>query len=43
MKIYTGRGNNSTKRFKKIAEDAWHISIGLREKAGDTSTSEQSS
>ncbi|WP_029085184.1 RNA ligase family protein, partial [Bradyrhizobium sp. th.b2] len=26
VKIYTRRGNDWTKRFKKIADDAWHIS-----------------
>jgi bifunctional non-homologous end joining protein LigD len=26
VKVYTRRGNDWTKRFKKIADDAWHIS-----------------
>ncbi|MHC2337160.1 non-homologous end-joining DNA ligase [Bradyrhizobium sp. USDA 4454] len=26
VRVYTRRGNDWTKRFKKIAEDAWHIS-----------------
>ena len=28
VKVYTRRGNDWTKRFKKIADDAWHISAG---------------
>jgi bifunctional non-homologous end joining protein LigD len=28
VKIYTRRGNDWTKRFKKVADDAWHISAG---------------
>jgi bifunctional non-homologous end joining protein LigD len=28
VKVYTRRGNDWTKRFKKIAADAWHISAG---------------
>ena len=26
--MFTRRGNDWTKRFKKIADDAWHISAG---------------
>jgi bifunctional non-homologous end joining protein LigD len=26
--VYTRRGNNWTKRFKKVADEAWHISAG---------------
>jgi bifunctional non-homologous end joining protein LigD len=26
--VFTRRGNDSTKRFKKVADDAWHISAG---------------
>jgi bifunctional non-homologous end joining protein LigD len=26
--IYTRRGNDWTKRFKKVADEAWHISAG---------------
>jgi len=28
IKVYTRRGNDWTKRFRKIADDAWHISAG---------------
>jgi bifunctional non-homologous end joining protein LigD len=28
VKVYTRRGNDWTKRFKKVADDAWHISAG---------------
>src|ERR1700743_1706691 len=28
IKVYTRRGNDWTKRFKKIADDAWHINAG---------------
>jgi bifunctional non-homologous end joining protein LigD len=28
IKVYTRRGNDWTKRFKKIADDVWHISAG---------------
>jgi bifunctional non-homologous end joining protein LigD len=28
VKIFTRRGNDWTSRFKKIADDAWHISAG---------------
>jgi bifunctional non-homologous end joining protein LigD len=28
VKVFTRRGNDSTKRFRKIADDAWHISAG---------------
>jgi ATP-dependent DNA ligase len=28
IKIFTRRGNDWTKRFRKIANDAWHISAG---------------
>src|SRR4051812_40944912 len=28
VKIFTRRGNDWTKRFRKIANDAWHISAG---------------
>jgi bifunctional non-homologous end joining protein LigD len=28
IKVFTRRGNDWTKRFKKIADDAWHISAG---------------
>jgi bifunctional non-homologous end joining protein LigD len=28
IKIYTRRGNDWTKRFKKIADEAWHINAG---------------
>lgn len=28
VKVYTRRGNDWTRRFKKIADDAWHISAG---------------
>ena len=28
VKVFTRRGNDWTKRFKKIADDAWHISAG---------------
>jgi bifunctional non-homologous end joining protein LigD len=28
VKVYTRRGNEWTKRFRKIADDAWHISAG---------------
>src|SRR3954470_15935755 len=26
--VYTRRGHDSTKRFKKVADDAWHIKAG---------------
>jgi bifunctional non-homologous end joining protein LigD len=26
--VYTRRGNDWTKRFKKVADEAWHISAG---------------
>jgi bifunctional non-homologous end joining protein LigD len=28
VKVYTRRGNDWTKRFRKIADDAWHICTG---------------
>jgi bifunctional non-homologous end joining protein LigD len=28
IKIFTRRGNDWTKRFAKIADDAWHINAG---------------
>jgi bifunctional non-homologous end joining protein LigD len=28
VKVFTRRGNDWTKRFKKVAEDAWHINAG---------------
>ena len=28
VKVFTRRGNDWTKRFKKVAEDAWHIDAG---------------
>jgi bifunctional non-homologous end joining protein LigD len=28
VKVFTRRGNEWTKRFRKIADDAWHISAG---------------
>src|ERR1700704_1804136 len=28
IKVYTRRGNDWTKRFKKIADEAWHIGAG---------------
>jgi len=28
IRVFTRRGNDWTKRFKKIADDAWHISAG---------------
>src|SRR3982074_2962217 len=28
VKVYTRRGNDWTKRFKKVADDAWHVSAG---------------
>jgi hypothetical protein len=28
VKVFTPRGNDWTKRFRKIADDAWHISAG---------------
>ena len=28
VKVFTRRGNDWTKRFRKIADDAWHISAG---------------
>jgi bifunctional non-homologous end joining protein LigD len=28
VKVFTRRGNDWTKRFKKIADDAWHIGAG---------------
>jgi ATP-dependent DNA ligase len=28
VKIFTGRGNEWTNRFRKIASDAWHINAG---------------
>jgi ATP-dependent DNA ligase len=28
VKVYTRRGNDWTNRFKKVADDAWHISAG---------------
>jgi bifunctional non-homologous end joining protein LigD len=28
VKVYTRRGNDWTKRFRKVADDAWHISAG---------------
>ncbi|MET3840479.1 ATP-dependent DNA ligase [Bradyrhizobium sp. OAE829] len=28
IKVYTRRGNDWTNRFRKIADDAWHISAG---------------
>jgi bifunctional non-homologous end joining protein LigD len=28
VKIYTRRGNDWTKRFRKVVGDAWHISAG---------------
>jgi bifunctional non-homologous end joining protein LigD len=30
VKVFTRRGNDWTKRFKKIADDAWHINAGPR-------------
>ena len=28
VKVYTRRGNDWTKRFKKVANDAWHVKAG---------------
>jgi bifunctional non-homologous end joining protein LigD len=28
VKVFTCRGNDGTKRFRKIADDAWHVSAG---------------
>lgn len=28
VKVFTRRGNDWTKRFRKIADDAWHIAAG---------------
>ena len=28
VKVFTRRGNDWTKRFRKIADDAWHVSAG---------------
>jgi bifunctional non-homologous end joining protein LigD len=28
VKVFTRRGNDWTKRFKKVADEAWHISAG---------------
>src|SRR5882672_7336570 len=28
VKIFTRRGNDWTKRFRKVADDAWHIGAG---------------
>jgi bifunctional non-homologous end joining protein LigD len=28
VKVFTRRGNDWTNRFKKIADDAWHINVG---------------
>ena len=28
IRVFTRRGNDWTKRFKKIADDAWHIGAG---------------
>jgi bifunctional non-homologous end joining protein LigD len=28
IKVFTRRGNDWTKRFRKITQDAWHISAG---------------
>ena len=28
VKVFTRRGNDWTKRFKKLADDAWHINAG---------------
>src|SRR5689334_21759684 len=28
IKVYTRRGHDWTKRFKKVADDAWHIGAG---------------
>jgi hypothetical protein len=28
VKVFTRRGNDWTKRFRKIADDAWHIGAG---------------
>jgi bifunctional non-homologous end joining protein LigD len=30
VKVFTRRGNDWTNRFKKIADDAWHINSGPR-------------
>jgi bifunctional non-homologous end joining protein LigD len=30
VKVFTRRGNDWTKRFRKVADDAWHISAGRR-------------
>src|SRR5580692_1135421 len=27
VKVFTRRGNDWTKRFRKIADDAWHINV----------------
>jgi bifunctional non-homologous end joining protein LigD len=28
VKVFTRRGNDWTKRFKEVADEAWHISAG---------------
>jgi len=28
VKVFTRRGNDWTKRFRKVADDAWHIGVG---------------
>jgi bifunctional non-homologous end joining protein LigD len=28
VRVFPRRGNDWTKRFKKVADDAWHISAG---------------
>jgi bifunctional non-homologous end joining protein LigD len=28
VKVFTRRGNDWTKRFRKVADDAWHIRLG---------------
>jgi bifunctional non-homologous end joining protein LigD len=28
VKVFTRRGNDWTRRFRKVADDAWHISAG---------------
>jgi bifunctional non-homologous end joining protein LigD len=35
VRVFTGRGNDWTSRFKKIADDAWHINAGSAILDGD--------
>jgi bifunctional non-homologous end joining protein LigD len=36
VKVFTRRGNDWTKPFRKIADDAWHISAGSAIRGGLT-------